>query len=400
MDATVLAAWIAAGASFLTLAGTLAAQYLSHRASSRDAAKTAKEQREQLDRTLAEQRAQLDRTLAEQNQQLDRTLAEQRARTLNERFATAAGQLGDDKPAAVQVAGVYAMAGLADDWPENRQTCVDVLCGYLRMPYAPDRGEVAPQGARFAFQARREVRHTAIRVIAAHLRDDVGKESWQGLNFDFTGVVFDGGDFSGIRVPSGTVSFRDAQFVGGRVDFDGAQFSGGAVDFSRAEFSGGIVAFTSTQFSGGAVDFIDTRFSGGAIDFSAARFRRGTVDFIGAYFLGGHINFGGARFTGSEVSFLSARFRGSQVGFGYVWFSGGVVGFIDGEFSGGHVGFRRAHFSGSTVSFSEAEFTGGAVNFSEPEDWSHPPVFPWTGKPPPGVKLPAEVSTADQRPTG
>jgi hypothetical protein len=32
---------------------------------------------------------------------------------------------------------VYALAGLADDWPENRQTCVDVLCAYLRMPYEP-----------------------------------------------------------------------------------------------------------------------------------------------------------------------------------------------------------------------------------------------------------------------
>ena len=30
------------------------------------------------------------------------------------------------------------MAVLADDWEENRQTCVDVLCAYLRMPYAPD----------------------------------------------------------------------------------------------------------------------------------------------------------------------------------------------------------------------------------------------------------------------
>jgi hypothetical protein len=80
------------------------------------------------DGLVLEQRDQLDRTLAEQNQQLDRTLAEQRTRTLNERFTTAAEQLGSDKP-AVRLAGVYAMAaGLADDWEENRQTCVDVLC--------------------------------------------------------------------------------------------------------------------------------------------------------------------------------------------------------------------------------------------------------------------------------
>ena len=41
--------------------------------------------------------------LEDQRKQLDRTLAEQRARTLNERFATAAEQLGSDKP-AVQLA--------------------------------------------------------------------------------------------------------------------------------------------------------------------------------------------------------------------------------------------------------------------------------------------------------
>ena len=66
--------------------------------------------------------------------------------------------------AAVRLAGVYAMAGLADDWPENRQTCVDVLCGYLRMPYEPDPGDEAPGPERLAFRAGPEVRHTAIRA--------------------------------------------------------------------------------------------------------------------------------------------------------------------------------------------------------------------------------------------
>src|SRR5215471_17998800 len=108
MNPAVVAAIIAASVSVLTLIGTLAAQYFGRRATSRE---------------------------------LDRTLAEQRTRTLNERFATAADKLGSDKPPAVRLAGVYAMAGLADDWPESRQTCVDVLCGYLRMPYVPSRGK-------------------------------------------------------------------------------------------------------------------------------------------------------------------------------------------------------------------------------------------------------------------
>src|SRR6185437_4685270 len=143
-------------------------------------------------------------TLTEQSKQLDRTLAEQRTRTLNERFATAAGQLGSDKPPAVRLAGVYAMAGLADDWAENRQTCVDVLCGYLRMPYEPDPGQDTPAAQRLAFQAIREVRHSVIRVIAAHLKRDAAV-SWQGLNFDFTGVVFDGGDFYGACFSGGEI---------------------------------------------------------------------------------------------------------------------------------------------------------------------------------------------------
>jgi hypothetical protein len=122
MSPQVVAAVIAASVSVLALTGTLAAQYFGRRATSRDTQEA-----------LEEQRKQLDRTLEEQGKQLDRTLAEQRTRTLNERFATAAEQLGSDKP-AVRPAGVYAMAGLADDWEENRQTCVDVLCAYLRMP--------------------------------------------------------------------------------------------------------------------------------------------------------------------------------------------------------------------------------------------------------------------------
>ena len=65
---------------------------------------------------------------------------EQRTGWLKERFATAADQLDSGKP-AVRLAGVYAMADLADDWAENRQTCVDVLCAYLRMPYEPDPGQ-------------------------------------------------------------------------------------------------------------------------------------------------------------------------------------------------------------------------------------------------------------------
>ena len=255
MDPAVEAALIAAGVGVLTVVGTL----YGTRRTSKDARNTLAEQ-------LTEQREQLDTTLAEQREQLDRTLAQQRDRTLNERFATAADRVGSDK-SAVQLAGVYAMAGLADDWPENRQTCVDVLCAYLRLPYDPDPGNGEVGWA--AYRANREVRHTIIRLIGAHLRPDVDPEtSWHGLNLDFTGVVFDGGDFSFAIFSSGIIQFNGASFASGQVDFLGAKFSGGKVYFVGAEFSGGKVYFVGAEFSGGEVYFSGAKFSGGQVDFS------------------------------------------------------------------------------------------------------------------------------------
>jgi uncharacterized protein YjbI with pentapeptide repeats len=368
MDPTVVAAWIAAGAGIFTLIGTVTAQIIGFRSTKADNKEAIKgnrentadfieqqrkqlaEQREQLTETLKAQSDQLDRTLAEQNQQLDRTLAEQRTRTLNERFATAAEQLGSDKP-AVRLAGVYAMAGLADDWEENRQTCVDVLCAYLQLPYEPDPGENAPEPQQLAFQASQKVRHTVIRVIAAHLREDA-RTSWRTLNFDFTGVVFDGGDFSGAEFSSGTVNFDYAWFSGGTVNFGESLFSGGRVSFRRAEFCGGTVFFGYSEFTSGSVDFGKAEFSSGTVIF----------DF--------------SLFAGAWVYFTDAKF------------SGGEVDFNETGFSGGAVAFNGARFSGGTVSFGDAEFSGGIVDFSQVADWSVPPSFPRTDTPLPGLKLP------------
>ena len=251
------------------------------------------------------------------------------------------------------------MAGLADDWPDNQQTCVDVLCAYLRMPYEPEPSQVTPGPERLAFRANREARHTVIRVIAAHLQADVAV-SWQVLDFDFTGVVFDGGDFTRAVFSDGPVSFRGAEFAGGTVDFHYAVFSGGTVDFGNAVFSGGTARFDGAVFSGGTVDFHYAVFSGGTVSF------------------------------GGNISFDGIVKLPSSVGDG-VEFSGGTVygaGFAGAKFSGGTVDFYDAKFSGGTVDFDHVEFSGGTVDFSRARDWSFPPAFPWTDTPPPSVKLP------------
>src|SRR5487761_1464876 len=299
--------------------------------------------------------------------------AHDRARVLNERFAATTAQLGHYQ-AAVRLAGVHAMAGLADDWEENRQTCIDVLCAYLRIPYEPDPGEGASAAERLAFRASREVRHSVIRVIAAHLTGDAAL-SWQGLNFDFAGVVFDGGSFSDAKFSGGTVSFHRAEFSGSTVNFADAKFSGGTVSFHRAVISSGTVSFEDAKFSSGLVGFSDAKFSGGTVNFSGAEFSGSDVGFSDAKFSGGGVLFSSAEFSGSNVGFTGAKFTGGTVGFSDAVFSGGGVLFSSAEFSGGIIGFTGAKFTGGTVSFSGAEFSGSAVDFSGAADWSHPPKF-------------------------
>jgi hypothetical protein len=271
------------------------------------------------------------------------TSAHDRTRVFNERFTAIAAQIGDDQP-AVRLAGVHAMAGLADDWTENRQTCVDVLCAYLRLPYDPNPGDDAKPAKQAAYRANREVRHTIIRLIGAHLRPDVGPaKSWQGLDLDFTGVVFDGGDFS------------HARFSGGIVLFNGAEFSSGGVDFRNVEFSGGEVRFILATFSGGAVSF-----------------------------------------TCAQVV------SDGRVAFGFAKFCGSMVDFVGAKFSGGLVRFNRAEFRRGMVDFRGAEFSGGKVDFHDALAWSKPPHFDWgdNDSPPAGVLLRAGAGATSRHEPG
>lgn len=98
-------------------------------------------------------------------------LAEQAARreiasAFTERFRAAASQLGGVSPAE-RLAGVYAMAALADEYPRRSQQCVDVLCGYLRLPFNPDTDNLASQTSTTATASE----SGAAGSIAKHHRD-------------------------------------------------------------------------------------------------------------------------------------------------------------------------------------------------------------------------------------
>ncbi|MFJ7489689.1 pentapeptide repeat-containing protein [Streptomyces sp. NPDC097727] len=330
--------------------------------------------------------------VAYRRQRVDEAGAHREATRLHtERFSQAVDKLGSDSP-AVRLGGVHALAGLADDAPTQdlRQTCIDVLCAYLRLPFAPDPGEdPAHQEERHRYLALRAVRHTILRLIGDHLRRPMGTQrSWQGCDLDLTGVVIDGimsfsgakfsscmvdfsgatfsdgsAHFNGATFSSGIVNFSGATFTGGTVDFSGATFTGALVDFTRATFSGGVVHFDRATFSGGMVNFNAAAFSGGTVNFSGAAFSDGAVNFSGAAFCDGAVYFEDAAFSGSAVYFNGAAFSGGTVLFHHAAFSGGMVKFTGADFSGGMVHFVDAVYSGGTVDFTGAAFSGGRVNF-------------------------------------
>jgi uncharacterized protein YjbI with pentapeptide repeats len=319
--------------------------------------------------------------------------AEQRegARLFNERFATAAGQLGDDRP-AVRLAGVYAMASLADDWPERRHSCVDVLCAYLRMPYATAPDKDAPESEHQGFQAAREVRYSVIRIITAHLQSDdhraYAAQDWCGLDLDFTGAVFDGGDFTGAQFTGGSISFTDVRFSGGTVDFTGAQFTGGTVSFVNARFCGGTVTFASAQFSGSRVHFNGTQFTGGHIHFVDARFSSGEVLFTGTQFCGSTVSFANAQFSGCTVDFSAE-------------FSDGEVSFLGANFAGSTVDFRHARIYAGAADFAGAYFSRGTAGYYGATVWPVPIApGPDKGEAPDGVMLPISRSTQLEEQSG
>ncbi|MBM7411989.1 hypothetical protein JOE38_001812 [Clavibacter michiganensis] len=98
---------------------------------------------------------------------------------LADRYKSAAEQLGHEKE-SVRFAGIYALSRLADDWAEQRQECIDVLCAYLRLPEPSD-----PDG-----RAREAVlRRAVLTQIAAHTTPNArGQGLWSGMRFDLSGA--------------------------------------------------------------------------------------------------------------------------------------------------------------------------------------------------------------------
>ncbi|WP_067673143.1 pentapeptide repeat-containing protein [Nocardia miyunensis] len=304
-----------------------------------------------------------------------------------ERFGAAAAQLGDSD-VAVRLAGVYALAGVADESAGlRRQQCIDVLCAYLRLPYTSDVGAndmtkeilkypasepAGPEKERH-FEYRhndREVRATIVRMIADHLRFDA-EYSWSASDFDLRTANLENADFTAARF-GGSARFEGATFYGTAL-FAEATFAEDA-RFGRASFRDA-AQFGHATFAGKAL-FEDATFA------SAAQFENATFSDVARF--GGATFSGGAGFvsaTFSDVAWFNRATFSGDTRFQHAAFPGEAK--FEGTTFSGVVRFRHVTFSGEAwfmhatfadaAWFSAATFSGNArfehVTFSSTADF-------------------------------
>jgi hypothetical protein len=247
--------------------------------------------------------------LSEHAQTVSEEVAEHNMIDLIERrtadlYIKAAEQLGHAQP-AVRLAGLYALEQLGQAYPENRRKVVDVICGYLRMPFVlPNRShlpwivgvedvkrkvekEAEPDpGEDLELSKELQVRVTAQTILFHHLRHEINigisgeweenREYWPGMKLNLRGAVLVGFMFSHCHLLE--ADFRSVTFFGptslDRSTIDAPSAFAGACFKGNVNFGG----TTFGQFAG----FHDVKFDGG-VDFDFAAFR-GQADFRGAVF--------------------------------------------------------------------------------------------------------------------
>ncbi|WP_433710664.1 pentapeptide repeat-containing protein [Nocardia sp. CA-084685] len=282
-----------------------------------------------------------------------------------ELFGAAARQLGDADP-AVRIAGVYAMAGVADEFsaPTRRQQCIDVLCGYLRLPYDPAGGsdhlvsrvesaDEAGTKVERVFQFRQsdgEVRRTIVKVIADHLKRSADV-SWSACDFTFNGAVIEKADFRYAVFAGRHTSFARAVFSD-KTMFERALFVGQHVTFRDATFRDGPVSFDRAEFGSNRVE--KAELAGFGTTFAGVAFE-GAVSFEGVGFIGPRTTFAGARFLGPRTSFQDAKFRAEFTSFERAVLDGAHIAFDRAEFASPRTTFEAAQFYATLTAFDEAK---------------------------------------------
>ena len=227
---------------------------------------------------------------------------------------------------SVRLGGVYALAGLADEWLTDEKTLridkerhkegqviINTLCSYIRSSFnlasktkdlsqnkTPEDYEGGVQQFvkdRAKLREEQELRLAILEAIKTRLNggarihndgtQEILKGLWSDFNYDFSNAVF--------FYP---VSFNNSYF-GASPNFSGAEFTENA-DFSKVEFTKDATFFRA-KFTKDAY-FSWAEFT--AATFSGAKFAE-NANFYGAKFAE-NANFSGAKFTKSASFFRTA----------------------------------------------------------------------------------------------
>ncbi|MFJ7216943.1 pentapeptide repeat-containing protein [Amycolatopsis sp. NPDC098790] len=124
------------------------------------------------------------------------TVLDATEKRVTELYTKAADQLGSGN-AAVRLAGLYALARLADNHADQAETVLNVICAYLRMPHGRLSPEVSDRHESELQEA--QVRLTAQRILGDRLQRFSQNPTWGG-QVDLTGAHVAGIDldFAGL----------------------------------------------------------------------------------------------------------------------------------------------------------------------------------------------------------
>jgi uncharacterized protein YjbI with pentapeptide repeats len=134
-------------------------------------------------------------------------------RRLNDLYIRAVEQLGSDK-APVRLGGLYALQRLGRNTPDQRETILNVVCAYLRMPFPelPDLAEDASLDEQVthrqlveAQSQEQQVRLTAQRIFRSHRMLADRDQFWETSTIDLSeanlaGAVLSGMDLVGAEL--------------------------------------------------------------------------------------------------------------------------------------------------------------------------------------------------------
>jgi hypothetical protein len=187
------------------------------------------------------------------------------AHDLDGLYLRAIDQLGSGQE-PVRIGALHVLGRLGQSNPGLRQSIIEVICAYLRMPYSwPDESPAPDPAAQASLRKELQVRLTAQSVIAGHLRDDSGRglrsggpvpeTFWPEIEkIDLRGAYLVDLNLSGCRIQA--IECHDTIFSGESLfrgfDCDLAFFYN-AVFRGLADFRGAAFA-DSTWFAGATFD--------------------------------------------------------------------------------------------------------------------------------------------------